>query len=145
MWVRKRLDIGWSDLAFGLTRALLPPDEAAIRGRLERRFSPAGDLLACLSVRSGFDLLLAALDLPAGSEVLLSAMTIPDMTRIIEAHQLVPAFVREAMEPDGPAVEAICRDAQADHRRVDRPNQRVLESRRNSDTAPAGQLRPNLL
>ena len=50
----------------------------------------AGGALACLSVRSGFDLLLAALDLPPKSEVLITALTIPDMVRIIKDHDLVP-------------------------------------------------------
>lgn len=109
MWVRKRLDIGWSDLVFGLTRATLPPDEAAIRGRLEQRFSPAGDALACLSVRSGFDLLLAALELPVGSEVLLSAMTIPDMARIVEEHGLVPVPVDLDSATMAPTVESLRR------------------------------------
>ena len=53
----------------------------------------AGDALACLSVRSGFDLWLEALQLPPGSEVLVSAITIRDMVRIIEAHNLVPVPV----------------------------------------------------
>jgi perosamine synthetase len=46
--------------------------------------------LACLSLRSGFDLYLQALALPAGSEVLVTAFTIPDMVRILEHHGLVP-------------------------------------------------------
>ncbi|HEY4261764.1 MAG TPA: aminotransferase class I/II-fold pyridoxal phosphate-dependent enzyme [Schlesneria sp.] len=49
-----------------------------------------GRVLACLSVRSGFDLVLAALQLPPGSEILVSAITIPDMVRIIVHHGLVP-------------------------------------------------------
>ena len=47
------------------------------------------DALACLSVRSGFDLLLQSFALPAGSEVLFSAVTIQDMPKIAEAHGLV--------------------------------------------------------
>ena len=49
--------------------------------------------LACLSVRSGLDLLLAALELPAGAEVLYSAITIPDMAQVSREHGLVPVPV----------------------------------------------------
>lgn len=93
---RKRLDIGWSDLLFGMIRCLAPGDRAAVRERIERSWSSAGAegaSLACLSVRSGFDALLAVLALPPGSEVLMSALTIRDMTRIVEEHGLVPVPV----------------------------------------------------
>src|SRR6267143_722689 len=89
MIVRKKLDIGWTDIAFGLGACLLPGDAQAAQKRLEAAWSPAGDAIACLSVRTGFDLLLAALALPAGSEILVSAITIGDMVRIIERHGLV--------------------------------------------------------
>ncbi|MGA7698517.1 MAG: DegT/DnrJ/EryC1/StrS family aminotransferase [Thermoguttaceae bacterium] len=89
MWSRKRLDIGWSDLLFGAGRVFVPPDRASVSRRVESLWPAAGNTLACLSVRSGFDLFLAALDLLRGSEVLVSAITIPDMIRIIEHHGLV--------------------------------------------------------
>src|SRR6267142_957142 len=89
MIVRKKLDIGWTDIAFGLGACLLPGDAQAAQKRLEAAWSPAGDAIACLSVRTGFDLLLSALALPAGSEILVSAITIGDMVRIIERHGLV--------------------------------------------------------
>lgn len=109
MWARKRLDIGWPDLAFGLMRTARPPDEAAICRRLEQRFSPASDAMACLSVRSGFDLLLASLDLPASSEVLLSAMSIRDMARIVAAHRLVPVPVDLEPATMAPTAESLRR------------------------------------
>ena len=68
MWVRKRLDIRWSDLAFGLLHAWLPADRWAAQRRVESAWSDSEGALACLSVRSGFDLLLSALALPPGSE-----------------------------------------------------------------------------
>ncbi len=49
--------------------------------------------LACLSVRSGFDLVLQALALPPGSEIIISAITIPAMAQIIEHHGLTPVPV----------------------------------------------------
>lgn len=53
--------------------------------------------MACLSVRTGLDLLLAALALDGGDEVLVSAVTHPDMVRI-EAHGLraIPVDVEAA-------------------------------------------------
>ena len=83
MWARKRIDITWSDLAFALRVAMLPP-------RSRPAFDEfADDSMPCLSVRSGLDLFLTAKDFPAGSEILVSAITIPDMVRVIEAHGLV--------------------------------------------------------
>ena len=92
MWVRKRLDIRWSELASALRDCLLCWERDARGEDLEELWS-AGDAFACLSVRSGFDLWLKALQLPPGSEVLVSAITIRDMVRIIEAHNLVPVPV----------------------------------------------------
>ena len=93
MWSRKRLDIGWSDLLFGAWRVFFPPERASVARQAESLWPAAEKTLACLSVRSGFDLLLDALELPRGAEVLVSAITIPDMIRIIEHHGLVPAPV----------------------------------------------------
>lgn len=93
MWTRKRLDIGWSDLAFGLGHCCTSHDLSILQERVEAACSDSGDALACLSVRSGFDLLLDAWDFPAGSEVLMSALTIHDMPRIVEQHGLIPVPV----------------------------------------------------
>ena len=107
MWVRMRLDISWSDLAWGLCRCITAGGTQAAIEAVERQWSNDGDALACLSVRSGFDLLLEALDLPPGSEVLITAISIPDMVRIIESHGLVPVPIdlREGdLAPDGDAL-----------------------------------------
>lgn len=106
MWPAKQLDIGWTDLAavagYGLTCGS-PADEAQT---LERSWG--GDLgLACLSVRSGFDLLLAALELLAGSEVLMTAVTISDMVRIVEHHGLVAVPLDLELSTLAPRLEAI--------------------------------------
>jgi len=87
---RKRLDIGWSDVLYGLASCLWPADQEKAERKLQRACPGGEAALACLSVRSGFDALLTALDFPAGSEVLVSAVTIRDMPRILEAHGLVP-------------------------------------------------------
>jgi dTDP-4-amino-4,6-dideoxygalactose transaminase len=101
---RKRLDIGWRDVLYGIGSCLLARQETAER-KLSRAW-PGGDAaLACLSVRSGFDALLSVLDFPAGSEILVSAVTIRDMARILAAHGLVPVPIdldvqRLAVRPD---------------------------------------------
>lgn len=94
MWIRLKLDIGWRDLAYAFARSLVPGGRGAAQQRLEDFWSAGqGDALACLSVRSGFDLLLQALELPEGSEVLFSAITLRDMPAIAESHRLVPVPV----------------------------------------------------
>lgn len=118
MWVRKRLDIGWSDLAFGAATSLLPAACAAVRRRPERPALANGHTLICLSVRSGFDLLLGALDLPAGSEVLMSALTIPDMVRIVQRHGLVAVPVDLEPATMAPPVDSLARSATARARMV---------------------------
>src|SRR5262245_30591893 len=90
MWLRKRLDIRWSDFGGALRDCVTCGDRNGLTEDLEHLWSPRRDALACLSVRSGFDLWLSALALPPGSEVLVSAITIRDMVRIVEAHGLVP-------------------------------------------------------
>lgn len=94
MWVRLRLDVGWRDLCYGFFRSLVPGGRSAAQEKLESFWSEGrDDALACLSVRSGFDLALQALDLTEGSEVLFSAVTIPDMPKIAAGHGLVPVPV----------------------------------------------------
>lgn len=88
MWVRRRIDIRWADLAFGLWRCAFPGENR--RGAIERTWSGDAQALACLSVRTGFDLCLQALELPKGSEILMSAVNVPAMFRLVEEHGLVP-------------------------------------------------------
>src|SRR5262245_6425144 len=107
MWVRKRLDIDWSDLAWAVWYCLARRDAVAIARRIEQSWSPAGAAVACLSVRSGFDLVLRALELPAGSEVLVSALTIPDMVRILEEYGLVAVPVDIDLASLGPTRETL--------------------------------------
>jgi len=93
MLSRMRLDIGWSDLAYGLAQSFLPRNRERLQRSVEQHWSANEDAIACLSVRTGFDLLLKSLNLPRGSEVLVSALTIKDMVRIIEENGLVPVPV----------------------------------------------------
>lgn len=80
---RLRLDVSFGDLLFALAVCL-----GAWRSREERvlrAWAGGKDGLACLSVRSAFDLLLQALALQPGDEVAVSAVTHPDMVRVLEA------------------------------------------------------------
>lgn len=94
MWIRLRLDIGWRNLCSGILGSLIPGKRETAQEKLESVWSQGrNDALACLSVRSGFDLLLQAIALPEGSEILFSAVTIRDMPQIAEAHGLTPVPV----------------------------------------------------
>ncbi|MCY3810835.1 MAG: DegT/DnrJ/EryC1/StrS family aminotransferase [Gammaproteobacteria bacterium] len=88
MWVRRRLDIQWSDLAFGLWRCFSTDENR--RAAIERAWSGDASALACLSVRTGFDLCWQALEVPKGSEVLMSAINVPAMFRLVEEYGLIP-------------------------------------------------------
>ncbi len=93
MWPRKQLDIGWSDLCFGLWQIVTAHGRAETQAVVGTEWLPPEEAIVALSVRTGWDLLLAALELPAGSEVITSAVTIADMMRIVEQHGLVPVPV----------------------------------------------------
>jgi perosamine synthetase len=86
---RHRLDIRLRHFAYALLAGVWARETERLSSRLEMGWSPAGQGLACRSVRSGFHLLLDSLALQAGTEVLVSAVTHPDMVRILEAHGLV--------------------------------------------------------
>ena len=88
MWVRRRIDIRWSDLAFGLWRCFVPGESR--RTAIEQSWSRDASAVVCLSVRTGFDLCLQALEFPKGSEILMSAVNVPAMFRLVEEHGLVP-------------------------------------------------------
>jgi perosamine synthetase len=89
MWARKRIDIAWRDLFAAAGYALFPGSRAVAQQSAEQTWPGSDDVIACLSVRSGLDLMLGQLGLPAGSEVLVSAVTIEDMVTILRHHGLV--------------------------------------------------------
>ena len=108
MWVRKRIDIGWGGIGYGLLRCLFPGNAADHERRIASQLPRPEEAVTCFSVRSGFDLLLTALDFPKGSEILLSAMTLGHMADIVRAHGLVPVPVDldpETMAPDMDALK----------------------------------------
>ena len=61
MWPRKQLDIGWSDLAFGLSQVVAARSRPTERAVVGDDWVPAEEAILSLSVRSGLDLLLTAL------------------------------------------------------------------------------------
>lgn len=89
MWARKRIDIGWRDLLAAAGYALFLGSRATAQQSAERTWPGNADVIACLSVRSGLDLMLGQLRLPAGSEVLVSAVTIEGMVTVLHHHGLV--------------------------------------------------------
>jgi dTDP-4-amino-4,6-dideoxygalactose transaminase len=107
MWARVKLDIGWADLAFGLTRSVLRADRAGAEARVAARFG-GNDAFVCFSVRSGFDLLLQALALPPDTEVLFSALNVKGMVKVARRQGVVPVPVDldlDRMVPDVAAFE----------------------------------------
>src|SRR3954466_13107669 len=101
MWPRKQLDIGWTDLAFGLLQVAAPSGRPSVADVIGDDWIAAEEAILALSVRAGLDLLLTALGLPAGSEMIMSGVTIPDMARIVEQHGVVtgPGDVHRAPLP----------------------------------------------
>ncbi len=92
MWIRKYIEINDFDIAWGLLHCCLPGDRELIVRRIQQCWR-TDDLLACLSIRSGFDLLLQCSGWPPGSEIIMSGLTIPDMPRIVEKNKMVPVGV----------------------------------------------------
>lgn len=107
MWPRKRFDIGWRDYWAGLGYCLFARRRAEAARQVESLWSEKGEALACLSVRSGFDLLWQVLALPAGSEVLVSALTIPHMIEILHEHQLVPVPIDLDLDTMAPRADLL--------------------------------------
>ena len=109
MWVRLQLDIGWWDVAFGLSRLARRSAGDDPARRVEARFALDGRAIACLAVRSGLDLLYGTVGWPAGSEVLYSALNIPDMSMVARENGLVPVPVDldlKSLAPDLDKLEA---------------------------------------
>ncbi len=88
MWACKRLDLCWADWALALRCCGAPPAWSATAERIARLWSPAGDALVCLGVRSAFDLYLRTRRWKPGDEIVFSALTVPDMPEIARRHGL---------------------------------------------------------
>jgi perosamine synthetase len=105
MWVRKRIDIGWADLASALAHCLF--SNRVDTTTVNQCWRDSRHAFTCLSVRSGLDILLQALDLPRGSEVIVSGMTIDGILKIIAEHGLVAVPVDLQFETLAPTPEDV--------------------------------------
>ncbi len=108
MLARKRPDISWRDLAFGIAKSVAPQQLTKPYAEIPSQWFPANESIESFSVRSGLDLLLQALNLPRGSEVIVTSITIPDMLQIIEYHGLIAVPVSmeaNQLEPRGEDIE----------------------------------------
>ena len=72
MWPCKRVDLAWSDWRFALRRCLAPPDWRQAAEAVERAWGSERGVLACLNVRSAFDLYLGARRWAPGDEIVFS-------------------------------------------------------------------------
>lgn len=88
MYARHRLDLSVGDLLCGVVGCVGVLGRGRMARRVLRACSSVGDGIACLSVRTGWDLYLRTLSLAEGDEVLVSAVTHPDMARIARGHGL---------------------------------------------------------
>jgi len=91
MWPCKGFDFSWGDWSFGLEASLSPPRRQTVRTRVERLWSEEGDAIACLTVRSAFDLFLRSRPWDEGDErdeIIFSAVTVPDMPILAQRHGL---------------------------------------------------------
>jgi perosamine synthetase len=105
---RKRLDIGWRDLLFGMVKCLPSGNWEEIYTACKNCTASPDSAVFLLSVRSGFDAILRALELPRGGQILVHAITIPDVLAILKAHGLVPVPVDldpETLCPDLDSLE----------------------------------------
>ncbi|QDT67958.1 UDP-4-amino-4-deoxy-L-arabinose--oxoglutarate aminotransferase [Planctomycetes bacterium MalM25] len=90
---RTRFDIGWKDLGYGFRQIAWAGDRLSTQRELESQWVPDGETLACLSLRSGFDVALEAYAFPPGSEVLMSCMNIGPMAEIASDRGLTPISI----------------------------------------------------
>lgn len=88
MWAFKRIDWSWSDWRFALGQCVAPLELDATLRSVEALWSPGGDALACLSVRSAFDLFLRAVAWTPGDEIVFTAYTHAHMPWIAREHGL---------------------------------------------------------
>ena len=107
MWPRKRLDIGWVDVAALRASFVFRWNRRRAAANVLAAWPADGQTLPTMSVRSGLHLILGQLDWPRGSEILMSAMTIPDMARIVRHHGFVPVPVDLDLNTAAPTLESL--------------------------------------
>jgi len=108
-WASKRLDFSLDDWLFALWACSSPTVEG-VTERVEGLWSPEGQSMVGLSVRSLFDLYLAANRWEPGDRIVFTALTVADMPRIAREHGLEVASVDldpHSTEPDLDALAAV--------------------------------------
>jgi dTDP-4-amino-4,6-dideoxygalactose transaminase len=118
VYPRHRLDLAGGDVLTGLFATLREPDAGAAEAELLRATGLTDRGLACLSVRSAWDLLLQVLAWPTGGEVIVSAITHPDMITILQSHGLRAVPVDLDLATLAPRVEDLERARTARTRAV---------------------------
>ena len=88
IWPCKRLDFTWADWLYAIGRCLRQPRRETVAARVEDLWSAEGKAIACLTVRSAFDLYLRAKKWRVGDEIIFTALTVPDMPQIARQHGL---------------------------------------------------------
>ena len=107
MWPRKRLDIGWWDIAAVRAAFFFRWNRRRATNSLLNQWPADGHTVPTMSVRSGLHLVLGQLDWPRGSEILMTAMTIPDMARIVRHHGYIPVPVDLDLDTAAPTLESL--------------------------------------
>jgi perosamine synthetase len=118
VYPRHRLDLAGGDVLTGLWATVRQPDPAAAEAMVLRAAGLTDRGLACLSVRSAWDLLLQVLAWPVGGEVIVSAITHPDMVTILRQHGLRAVPVDLDLATLAPRVEDLERACTARTRAV---------------------------
>lgn len=97
MWIQKKLDICWRRLLTALVFPSFILDAQTLDKKIAALWDASGSChsMACLSVRTAFDLLLSALAIAPGDEIIMTAVNIPHMFQIASDHGLkvVPADI----------------------------------------------------
>ena len=87
---RKRIDIGWNDLWFGVAASLFSSNWDEAERAIQQACKQERAIHPFLSVRSACDAYFSCRRWEPGSEIILSAITIRDMGKLAEAHGLRP-------------------------------------------------------
>ena len=109
VYVRHRMDVSLGDILFGAVACAGAWGRDLLAARTLGLCGAGGGGIACLSVRTGWDLWLGAAGLREGDDVLMSAVTHPEMARIarLRGLRVVPVDLdRETLAPRPKDLEA---------------------------------------
>jgi perosamine synthetase len=107
MWVRTQLKISYRHLLKAWARSFRSIDRGAESLKIGRYFGNPHEVVCCLSLRSGFDLLLQAMDLRPGDEVVFTALNVRAMVKIVTGLGLVPVPVDVDLTTMAPRLDVL--------------------------------------